>query len=209
MPRLDHRWRPSMATPEPAANQRTASGRRADAERNRAAIIAATQALFAETNDVPMYEIGRRAGVGQATLYRHFPTRDSLLLAVCSIEVDQLEAVADMQPDSPDTLWQLIEAMVRSQVRFRGMVDRLAVEPGSDPDSDAIQQRVFALLGAPLRAAVEGATVRADLTVDDVLLLMTMVDGALRQPLARRTPDATVERLLQLIRGGIAAPPAP
>ena len=51
---------------------------RKDAQRNREAILAAARELFAESADVPMYEIARRAGVGQATLYRNFPDRRNL-----------------------------------------------------------------------------------------------------------------------------------
>ena len=56
--------------------------RRKDAQRNREAILAAARALFAECADVPMCEVARRAGVGQATLYRNFPDRGDLAAAL-------------------------------------------------------------------------------------------------------------------------------
>ena len=55
-------------------------GLRADARRNRERVLAAARAVFAEHGiDAPMATVARRAGVGVATLYRHFPTRDALV----------------------------------------------------------------------------------------------------------------------------------
>src|ERR1700761_6813384 len=67
--------------------------RRADAERNRAKILAAARAAFAEPGaEVSMAEISRRAGVGMATLYRNFPGRRELLEA---LYIDEVNAVCD------------------------------------------------------------------------------------------------------------------
>src|SRR3954453_8329205 len=64
---------------------------RADASRNAARLLAAARALIAEVgNDVALNDVARRAGVGNATLYRHFPTRGDLLVAVYADEVAAL-----------------------------------------------------------------------------------------------------------------------
>src|ERR1700753_1506681 len=55
---------------------------RSDAEQNRARILAAAAAALAESSDATLNSIARRAGVGQGTMYRHFPNREALLLAV-------------------------------------------------------------------------------------------------------------------------------
>src|ERR1700749_2255708 len=68
---------------------------RADAEQNRARILAAATAALAESSDATLSSIARRAGVGQGTMYRHFPSREDLLLAVYRQDV---QAVIDAAP---------------------------------------------------------------------------------------------------------------
>src|SRR4051794_6769692 len=64
---------------------------RADARRNYQRLLAAASDLFADRGpEAPLDEIARRAGVGNATLYRHFPTRRDLLVAVCVGDVEKL-----------------------------------------------------------------------------------------------------------------------
>ena len=68
---------------------------RSDAEQNRARILAAAAAALAESSDATLNSIARRAGVGQGTMYRHFPNREALLLAVYRQDV---QAVIDAAP---------------------------------------------------------------------------------------------------------------
>ena len=77
--------------------------RRAQAERNRAKILEAARAAFAEQDaEVSMAEISRRAGVGMATLYRNFPGRRELLEALYIDEIDALcDAAETIQADTP------------------------------------------------------------------------------------------------------------
>ena len=67
---------------------------RADAAGNRARIIAAARAAIADAGEVKLNAIARQAGVGQGTLYRHFPTREDLLAEVYREDVDELVAAA-------------------------------------------------------------------------------------------------------------------
>src|SRR3954447_14175501 len=70
--------------------------KRADATRNAERLLAAARALVDESgNEVALDEVARRAGVGNATLYRHFPTRADLLAAVYADEVAALCGRAD------------------------------------------------------------------------------------------------------------------
>ena len=66
---------------------------RADAAGNRARIIEAARAAIASAGDVKLNAIARQAGVGQGTLYRHFPTREDLLAEVYREDVDALVAL--------------------------------------------------------------------------------------------------------------------
>ena len=67
---------------------------RADAAGNRARIIAAARTAIAAAGEVKLNAIARQAGVGQGTLYRHFPTREDLLAEVYREDVDELVAAA-------------------------------------------------------------------------------------------------------------------
>ena len=68
---------------------------RADAARNRARIVEAARAAFAEAGlDVGVEEIARRAGVGKGTLYRRFPTKEALVRAIFEDLLDDIERLA-------------------------------------------------------------------------------------------------------------------
>jgi Transcriptional regulator len=69
--------------------------RRSDAAQNREAILAVALAALTESSEVSLNAIAKRAGVANATLYRHFPTRESLVLEVYRHEVRQLVSTAD------------------------------------------------------------------------------------------------------------------
>lgn len=76
-------------TPNTYGTQRKA------AAKNRAAIIEAAHELFADNPLVPLNDVAKRAGVGAGTLYRHFPTREDLILAAYQHDIDRLTADAD------------------------------------------------------------------------------------------------------------------
>src|SRR4028119_2185365 len=73
-----------------------ASRKRADARRNEASLLDAAAAAFVESGvDVPVREIAKRAGVGIGTIYRHFPTRADLIVAVYRHQVEACAEAAD------------------------------------------------------------------------------------------------------------------
>lgn len=72
----------------------SAPARRRDAAQNRTRILEAARAAVAESHDVPLNEIAKRAGVGQGTLYRNFPNREVLLAEVYRRDVEELVAAA-------------------------------------------------------------------------------------------------------------------
>ncbi|HEY2556906.1 MAG TPA: helix-turn-helix domain-containing protein, partial [Diaminobutyricibacter sp.] len=77
------------ATPSTYGPQRRA------AARNRVAIIEAAHELFAQNPHVPLTEVAKRASVGAGTLYRHFPTREDLILAAYQHDIERLTIAAD------------------------------------------------------------------------------------------------------------------
>jgi AcrR family transcriptional regulator len=81
---------------EPSVAEPDARRPRADALRNRDALLAAGEALFAEHGaTMPFDEVARVAGVGKGTLYRHFPTRDHLLVGLLQERFDRLTREAE------------------------------------------------------------------------------------------------------------------
>jgi Transcriptional regulator len=79
----------SDETPATYGTQRKA------AAKNRVAIIDAAHELFADNPLVPLSEVAKKAGVGAGTLYRHFPTREDLILAAYQHDIEKLTATAD------------------------------------------------------------------------------------------------------------------
>src|SRR3954467_14909498 len=113
---------------------------RADAARNRAAIVEAARAVFAEQGlDAPLDEIAKRAGTGNATLYRRFPARSDLVAAVFAERMAaHVEAVeAALNDDDP---WNgfacYIRAVVAMQARDRGIADLVGLDLSSAPGNE-------------------------------------------------------------------------
>ncbi|MGY6024716.1 TetR/AcrR family transcriptional regulator [Streptomyces spinosirectus] len=100
------------------------AARRADAVRNRSALLAAGERVFARSGvDVPMEEVAREAGVGRGTLYRHFPSREHLLAALMEEQAARLtEEARRIVAEGP--LWDGLVAWLRlyddGLARFRG-----------------------------------------------------------------------------------------
>jgi AcrR family transcriptional regulator len=91
---------------------------RSDARENRARILAAAREAFAEDGDTSMNQVAQRAGVGPGTLYRNYPSREALVLAIYQDEVDQLigsvtELLTTLPPREALRRWttDLVDAM--------------------------------------------------------------------------------------------------
>jgi AcrR family transcriptional regulator len=142
--------------------------RRRDAERNRSAIVrAASELLMSQPAAPQMPEIARRAGVGQATLYRHFRDRHALIAAVVADQLDRLEASVHADAEFRPLLTQVL----RTQVAMRPLVERIG-------GLDRLARRVVVMLTPALRRAQAAGDVRADLAPEDLALLFTMLSAA-------------------------------
>ncbi len=150
--------------------------RRRDAQRNRSAILrAAGEVMTSQRPEIGMPEIARRAGIGQATLYRHFPDRLALAGAVITDQIDRLERCVAAGRDQPATFRQALDEILRTQITMRPLV-RLArrLDPGL---RGRYLRRIITVLTEPLRNAQRHGHVRADLVPDDLVLLLSMVEG--------------------------------
>ena len=152
---------------------------RADARRNREALLVAAEEVFAAQGaDAPLEVVARRAGVGRGTLYRHFPDREALAVAVYDRRLSGLEDLAAQHRDDPDLLELLVLGVADRQTRVPGLV---AVLLGSgDGALDRISQRTRDLVAEPLAQARARGEVREDASDDDLMLLFGMVDGLVR-----------------------------
>jgi AcrR family transcriptional regulator len=177
----------------------TQTPRRRDAQRNRSAIVeAASQAMTTPRPAVGMSEIARRAGVGQATLYRHFPDRDALTTAVVGYQIERLQLLAEAAPDDPATFRRVLAELLRTQVTMRPLV--FLVRRMDARARRRFRERVVAVLAAPLRQAQECGRVRTDLAPGDLTLLCTMVESVADEPPAAR-------RSIELALDGVFRPP--
>lgn len=175
---------------------------RADAQRNRALILTTAKKLFAERGPgAPLDDIARHAGVGNATLYRHFPTRRDLLVAVYADEVTDLTAKGEdlLRHDPPaDALFTWLKAFI-AHVADKGDLARAIPEEGRSPLFDEWHSAMHETVAPLLARAQEAGTVRPDLDGPDLLALACGIAAAGSDPV--RT-----DRLLRLVREGITTP---
>ncbi|MEU4659344.1 TetR/AcrR family transcriptional regulator [Streptomyces sp. NPDC023723] len=171
---------------------------RSDARHNRARIVRAARAAFAEDPAAPLHSIAKAAGVGQGTMYRHFPGRQALLLAVYQEEVDALTdtaagLLAAHEPLEALRLW--FEHLTAG--RSGGPGASLAVEAvaGTGPTGPGPDRPpAVAALDLLLDAGKAARQVRPDAEAEEVLLLASCLWRADEGPagLARRRRMLTV-----------------
>ncbi|MFF4962754.1 TetR/AcrR family transcriptional regulator [Streptomyces sp. NPDC001222] len=193
-----------MSETEPAATGRSAAapGRpeRADARRNRDRLLAAARNAFAATPDaVPLDAIARAAGVGIGTLYRHFPTREALVEAVYSAELDEVVSSAPALLGEHEPAAALRAWMTRYAAFFkikRGLSDTLRAGWASGSiATPATRERITAAIAMMLRRGAETGSLRSDVDPEDVTMMLL---GVFLSTMAIDSPEK-VDRLLDLI----------
>ncbi|MBL7491717.1 TetR/AcrR family transcriptional regulator [Frankia sp. AgB1.9] len=184
---------------------------RADGRRSHEHLLAAARATFADQGtDASLREVARRAGVSIATLYRHFPTRESLLEALLRDGFDTLRArAADLltaaDPGQALVVW--IGELAAASTRYDGLPASV-LRALHDPDSslhhscDGLRTAAADLLA---RAQRSGA-IRADLDPGELIATAYAMAWAARQAGRTVNPD---DRLLTLLVEGLAARPQP
>ncbi len=160
---------------------------RADAEKNRSQILTVARDVVAEHGvDASMRDIARRAGVGLATLLRHFPTREALFEALLCTRLDALTRRAtelELTTSADEALLSWFRELVEFTQSSRGVVAMMAAAH-TNPDS-ALYASCAAVHAAGarllLRAQAEG-TARPDMNGDDLFALITALGWAVDQP---------------------------
>ena len=177
---------------------------RADARKNYSHLLVVARDVVAEHGaDASMRDIARRAGVGLATVLRHFPTREALFEALLRRNADALtQQAAELETSSPPN--EALESWFREAVAFKHTysgVCTLMASAHADPDS-ALHASSTALHSAGarllLRAQAEG-TARADIDGEDLFALVSALAWLVGQPSFAPRAD----HLFQLIASAI------
>ena len=152
---------------------------RADARRNRAKLVAAAAAAFAEAGlDAQVEDIARRAGVGVGTLYRHFPTKDALIAALAEEHFERLADTIEAALEAGEsgdgwetftaTIWRIADT-VAADVAWCEIVGG---HPTAVQAASRGQHRLAAATATLVARAQQSGRMRADVTFADISTIM-------------------------------------
>ncbi|MFI8521423.1 TetR/AcrR family transcriptional regulator [Streptomyces sp. NPDC085481] len=182
---------------------------RADALRNRERIVTAAREMFVESGaQVPLDEIARRAGVGNATLYRNFPERDDLVREVvlslmARITERALEA-GEQEADTFDALRRFTHAAADERIgalcpMLDGDFDK------NHPELEAERERLEEAVQGLVDRAHTAGRLRTDVGVGDLMVAVSQLTRPLPGT-ACMNMDRFVHRHLQVFLDGLEAP---
>lgn len=193
-----------------AGGERTSGGgaaRRADARTNRARVLDAAEQVFgAGGKSASTEEVARLAGVGIATVFRHFPTKAALLQAVLLLRFERLrvqaEALLDAADPGPAFLGFFSHLVADAATKLAIAEALLDADAGGDADdvvraSTALRQAVGVLLARAQRAGA----VRDDVELPEVYALLV---GTSRAVAHARLDDEVTARMLAVVFDGLA-----
>jgi AcrR family transcriptional regulator len=196
-----------MAIAEPHAG-RTPATKRSDARRNEQTLLQAAAAVFVNSGvDAPVREIASRAGVGMGTIYRHFPTRADLVVAVYR---HQVEACAEAGPEllaksvSPySALRQWMNLFVEFLVTKHGLASALQNDnAGSDALHAYFVRRLVPVCADLLRASTQAGEIAVEISAYS---LMRGIGNLCISDASDRTYNA--RQLVQILLSGLASSP--
>jgi AcrR family transcriptional regulator len=194
----------SASADEPAAVDRAL---RADARRNRGAVIAAAKELFADQGlDAQMPDVAKAARVGVGTVYRHFPTKDDLIAALVSERFGRLAQRAREALEMGDA-WEGIADFIRFSAQIQAEDRGLCEVMGSRPE---VMDAAARAVGLPelcdrlVKRAQRSGQLRRDLVWEDIPMVacgLGRITQATVGPAAGRWP-----RLVEIVLDGLRAP---
>ncbi|MEV6649249.1 helix-turn-helix domain-containing protein [Streptomyces sp. NPDC051219] len=197
------------AATEGVEGHRRVTRPRADAVRNRERIVAAAREMFVETGaDAPLDEIARRAGVGNATVYRHFADRAELVrqvvLSVTERIAGQAETARAEEPDAFAALRRFVHAAADERIGALCPV----LSDGFDQNHPALlaaRDRLEKSIEGLMEQAREEGMLRADVAVGDLMVALSQLSRPL-PGIPCPDIDRFVHRHLQLFLDGLQAP---
>ncbi|GHH84801.1 TetR family transcriptional regulator [Streptomyces sulfonofaciens] len=178
---------------------------RSDAQRNRERILEVALAELTLCAEVPLSTIAKKAGVGQGTFYRNFPSREALVLEIYRYEMQQVAETAArlLSTRAPDrALREWMDRLAQFAMAKAGLADAIrqaTSAPGTPakPGHGAVSSAAELLL----RAGEEAGTIRPGVTADDFLLAI----AGLWQMDPRGDWQPRAARLLDLVMDGLRA----
>jgi AcrR family transcriptional regulator len=149
---------------------------RADAVRNRDAIVAVARDVFAEQGlEAPLELIAARAGVGIATLYRRFPTREKLVAAALTDKVAEYAEAAEQALAVADP-WSgfagFVQRICELQASDRGLSDLLSMTLSADEQIEQLRRKANDRVITLIERAKADGTLRQDFAGEDLVLLL-------------------------------------
>ncbi|WP_062386220.1 TetR/AcrR family transcriptional regulator [Demequina iriomotensis] len=168
------------------------------AAENRAALVAAARDVFAANGvEGPVSAVARRAGVGQASLYRHFPTRESLVYAVFD---ENLTAIETLAADPGTTLRDVTDLVTHQIEGTAAIITYAATDDG--PEMRALERRMARAIAGKVDLARTDGTLAPGTTAEDMLLAIGMLAALVaRVPADQR--HARVEEAWGLLMRGL------
>jgi AcrR family transcriptional regulator len=157
----------------------SATALRADAARNRERIVAAAMEVFAERGlEASTAEIAARAGVGEATLFRRFPTKEDLVTAIVAVQMGDVATLASscLEEDDP---WRGVERFLYEMAERasvdHGVYDAVKERCMASPPLAAERRRIVDLTSQLVRRAQKAGVLRDDIAGQDLMFLMSAV----------------------------------
>jgi AcrR family transcriptional regulator len=183
----------------------SATGRRVDARRNRDRLVAAAAAVFAEEGvDAPLDKVARAAGIGNATMYRNFPTREALIEAVLHDVHEKLavraEQLLDVRPASHGVA-EWLRVFTEYTQSYLGLPEPIMATMYDETSALSASCRAMVTMAARLLSgAQEAGELRADVTALDLCAHALGIAWA-----TQRAPDKEQQnaRLLAVLMDGI------
>ena len=191
-------------TPPPASIGRR---KRFDARRNQQTLLDAAAAVFVRAGvDAPVRDIAAEAGVGMGTIYRHFPTRADLVVAVFRHQLDALADATATTPAAGETPYEALRSWVARFADFlvtkHGLAEALHSDlAGFESLHAEFVDRLLPVLDQLLKASAAAGHTRADIRPYDLMLgIGNLCIGA------GTSPDYHARRLIGLLLAGLAQP---
>jgi AcrR family transcriptional regulator len=182
---------------------------RADATRNREAVLVAAREGFAEIGlDCGMDEVARRAGLGVGTVYRHFPNKELLIKALIEdhfISLAERGAQALEEDDPWEAFCDFMRWTAQLGARDRGLAEVLGHRP-EQGQAAAVGTGLVETTATLIANAQASGKMRKDAIVEDVPTMVCGLGGATGAP-AESFPGQNWERLLEIILDGLRATP--
>jgi AcrR family transcriptional regulator len=195
---------PDTTGPPPPAG----AGRRqrSDARRNQQTLLDAAAVVFVRAGvDAPVRDIAAEAGVGMGTIYRHFPTRADLVVAVFRHQVDALAAFTPAAAETPyDALRSWVARFADFLVTKHGLAEALRSDrAGFESLHAEFVDRLVPVLDRLLQASAAAGQTHADIAAHDLMLgIGNLCIGA------ETFPGYHARRLIDLLLAGLAQPGA-